>query len=193
MTSKAEKLRRKRAGRPRLDGPRHECGKLVQSARKAETEKKAVIVALEGRKRVHGLTDVANDGLSGYTLGRIRLDENINDAQLRAGNEYAARMDEYYRLIGIPHPSGKAQDISRVRGFDGDESEAKAKTARVAANQVMKMEGALNSLYDGRQIKATVFNVCVLDVENLRNMPPHQMDWLNKGLDELVFFFGFKT
>lgn len=183
MTSKAERLRAKRstrAGRPRKEGAeRHPCGKIKTDW----TEKENKVVALDARKRIHKLDDSGQ--LAGYTLGRIFLDGNITEEERKAGDEYAEQIARYYRLTGISFPSPRAQDINRLAGDDGDVSEDRANRARAASNRFMALEGLLLSQTDGPQVKQTVFNVCILDIEGLRKMPDRQMRWLRRGLRAL--------
>lgn len=83
MVSKAQKLRAKRssrAGRPRKeDADRFYCGKIKPEW----TEKETKVVALDARKRIHKLDD---GQFAGYTLGRIFLDGNITEEELKAGD-----------------------------------------------------------------------------------------------------------
>lgn len=204
MASAAAKLRAKRrtqkGGRPRrTDVERYPSGQIKYSEPVEDVKE----VALEARKRVFGIDvehltkkenkkpphaskrDIAT--LSGYTLGRIFLDGKINEAQLEAGNEYASQMSRYYSLTGIPFPSARAQDMNRVRGFDGEQSEDRATRARKQSNLVMKLEGILLRCQDGPQVKTTVRNTCLLDIEVMRGMNDAQMDMLRRGLSALHF------
>ena len=56
----------------------------------------------------------------------------------------------------------------------------------------MRLEGLLLGCEEGRQVKATVFNVCVMDYEGLRMMPEAQLDWLKRGLNALLFEKGLR-
>lgn len=182
MVSKAAKLRAKRssrAGRPRKeDAERFDCGKIKPEW----TEKETKVVALDARKRIHKLDD---GQFAGYTLGRIYLDGNITEEERKAGDEYAEQIARYYRLTGISFPSPRAQDVNRLAGDGGDVSEDRANRARAASKRYMALEGLLLSLADGPQVKQTVFNVCILDIEGLRKMPDRQMRWLRRGLRAL--------
>ena len=183
MVSKAAKLRSKRktqAGRPRkADVERFPCGKV----KPFETEKENMSVALDARKRIHGVEDKA--GLSGYTAGRMVLDGKINDVQLKAGNTYAEDAMRYYAAVGIPFPSARAQSLGKVRGHDGEVSEDRARKARQASNRMMHNEGVLLRCIDGPQVKQTVHNLFVMDYETLRTMPGQQLLWLRRGLNAL--------
>ena len=172
MTSKAERIRIKRAsraGRPRkADVARYPGGQIKHG----ETEREVRSVALDARKRLHfcGRRDVdVASPFAGYTLGRMFLDGKLTAHEREAGDEYARQMARYYSLTGIPFPSVRA---------------------RQAANRMMELEGVLLKLKDGPQVKTTVFNVCIMDYEMLRTMPEPQLAWLKRGLTELHWHLG---
>lgn len=186
MASKAAKLRAKRAnaGRPKKkDVERFPSGKI----KPFETERENKSVALDARRRIHGIS--ADDQRAGYTLGRIFLDGKITEDQFKAGDEYAETMARYYRLVGIPAPSPRAQSLFSIRGHDGEVTKSLADRARSSTNSMMQVQGILLSCEDGPQVKSTVHNVCVMDIEHLRLMPPQQILWLRRGLQAL---FNFK-
>lgn len=197
--SKAAKLRAKRLGRPRKAGAdRYPCGKIKkawandnQERENRETEKETLAVALEARKRIHGIDD--NTPLAGYVLGRIFLDGRITEEQRKAGDDFAECMGRYYRLTGVPFPSPRAQAMGGIRGSDGEVSDSHAEAARKANNVMMRLTGVLLRCKDGPQVKQTVFNVCVMDYDNLRSMPETQLEWLRRGLNELIFDKGLRT
>lgn len=197
--SKAAKLKVKRTGRPRkANADRYPCGKIKrewsndnQEREKQETEKEAVSVVMEARKRIHGIED--NTHLAGYVLGRIFLDKRITEEQRKAGDEFAEVMCRYYRLTGVSFPSARAQSIGGVRGSDGEVSESLAAAARRARNTMEHMIGVLSKCRDGMQVKTTVFNTCVMDYDILRTMPEEQMDWLRRGLNALIFDKGLRA
>ncbi|ODR92434.1 hypothetical protein [Sinorhizobium alkalisoli] len=194
MMSKAQKLRAKRKaqlGRPRkADAERFACGKIKPEWSRRENEKEAMAVALAARKRMHGLE--TGSAFAGYTLGRLFLDGRITETQRQAGDDYAAVMTRYYHLTGIPYPSVRAQVIGRVKGHAGETSEARHRQARKAADTMMRLEGVLLRCEEGRQVKTTVFNVCVMDYEGLRMMPEPQLLWLKRGLNALLFDKGLR-
>lgn len=184
MVSKGEKLRAKRAirigGRPRKpDVERYPSGKIKQH----ETEKEVQSVGIEARKRVHQLE--TSDPLAGYTLGRMFLDGSIAKHHLDAAEYYGNIMSRYYSLVGIPFPSARAQSLFSVKGHDGDISDDRARQARRASNRFMEIEGLLLRLEDGPQVKSTVFNLTVMDYENMRNLSEQQLMWLKRGLNAL--------
>ncbi|WP_046120776.1 hypothetical protein [Ensifer aridi] len=194
MMTKAQKLRAKRKaqlGRPRkANAERFACGKIKPGWSKQESEKEAMAVALAARKRMHGLE--TRSAFAGYTVGRLFLDGRITEQQREAGDDYAAAMVRYYHITGIPFPSVRAQDIGRVQGHPGEQKEERARMAAKSAERMMRPEGLLLGCEEGRQVKTTVFNVCVMDYEGLRMMPEAQLLWLKRGLNALLFDKGLR-
>lgn len=183
MASKAAKLKLKRtarAGRPRKENvERYPSGDIKRS----ETQKEVMSVAIDARKRLHRVE--GHDPLAGYTLGRMFLDGKISKHHLEAGDEYAEIMGRYYRAVGIPYPSARAQSLFSVKGHEGEITDSIAKRARAASDRMMEVEGLLLRLEDGPQVKRTIFNLCVMDYEHLRDMPEQQLLWLKRGLNAL--------
>jgi hypothetical protein len=182
--SKAARLRLKRskAGRPRKKGvERFPSGKV----KPLETEKETKSVAIEARRRIHGKDINAESPFAGYVLGRLFLDGQITEEQREAGDEYAEIMMRYYRAVGVPFPSARAQDLFSVRGHDGEVTESIADRARKASNKMMEMMRILLSCDDGPQVRQTVHNVCVMDYDHLRGMPQQQVLWLRRGLSAI--------
>lgn len=201
MSSRAEKLRSKRIkqGRPRKEGvPRHPCGQINKRYAKTETERETRAVAMEARARVHGLVDQIHPAkdvaeFGGYTAGRLYLDGKITKQQLEAGNEYAAVAYRYCTAVGMPMPTARAQELGRVRGYSGDETETAQRRATVATNDMMRLVGVLARCAEGPQVKSTVHNLFVMDDEALRLMPERQMEWLRRGLNALIYHHGLRT
>lgn len=172
--------RKSQRGRPpKQDVDRYPGGKV----KPIETIKETLSTALWGRKNVHKLE--TDSPFAGYTLGRMFLDGKITDEERKAGEYYADCMARYYSSVGIPHPSPRAQNFGTIRGHDGEVSESQQTRARRASNKMMELEGLLCSLPSGRQVKTTVFNLCVMDYENMRSMPVQQLLWLKDGLRAL--------
>ena len=186
--TKAEKLRQRRgkpgAGRPRKEGERYPSGDI----KRCETEKAVMSVAIEAAKRVHSIDTDGKDGLHGYTLGRMYLDKKISLIELEAGNWYAAQIERYYRSTGRQSPNPRAQDLLAVRGYDGDVTESAQSRAQRATSAFTRLETVLGKVGNG--VKSTVWNVCVMDVEGLRLMPPSQLQMLKNGLIALAFAKG---
>lgn len=195
MTSKASKLRIKRiqrAGRPRKENvDRYPGGQIKHSER--ENEVRATV--MEARTRVHYLhktpeKDVAEYG--GYTAGRLYLDGKITEEQLKAGNEYAIVIMRYCQSVGIPFPTARAQDLGRVKGFAGEESQSAQERATKATAAMTRLLTILQSCKDGPQVKQTIHNLFVMDEEALRLMPERQLLWLRCGLNELIYQEGLR-
>jgi hypothetical protein len=190
MTSKAERLRKRRsnAGRPpKPDMERFPSGKIKPS----ETQKETMSVVIEARRRLHGWNDNVPDSevrsqKAGYVLGLLCMDGVISEAQLDVGDEYALAMARYYSLTGIAFPSARAQSLFTTKGHDGEVTAAHAERARNASNLMMKLKGVLLQCIDGPQVCQTVHNVAVMNHENLRTMPKQQMLWLTRGLSALI-------
>lgn len=187
MASKAEKLRMKRrasnAGRPKkADAERYPSGQIKHTW----TEQEAKSVALDARQRVHNIGANENIQAGGYTAGRMWIDGKINEDQLKAGNEYAENVMRYYRSVGLPPPSARAQVFGQVRGHDGEETQDRATRARIASNRMMHDEGVLLRCDEGPQVKTTTYNLFVMDHEAMRLMPERQLLWLKRGLNALI-------
>ena len=190
MTSKAAKLRsirmRQKAGRPRKEGDRYPGGQLKHSERREDTIK----VAMEARMKMHNVASVIFKGrdLSGFTLGRMHLDKKITEPELEAGLWFAEADARYRHSVGLPPANTQAQDLLRVRGFDGDVSESAQTRATRATSVMMKLEGIL--LREGPGVKQTVRSVCVEDIEGMRLMPAGQLRMLKRGLRALAIARG---
>lgn len=187
MGGKSTKLKVKRtngAGRPRKEGERYASGDIKRS----ETQKEAMSVAIEARRRIDGWGEKVTDDtvrgqLAGYTLGRMFLDGRITEDQRKAGDEYAEIISRYHRLTGIPFPSARAQSLFAVKGHDGEQSESHTTKARRASNAMMEAIGILLRLEDGPQVRALVHNLVVMDYEHLRGMGDQQLLWVKRGLN----------
>jgi hypothetical protein len=176
--------KKRKGGRPRKQGAeRYPGGQIKHDYRRDETERDVLSTVIDMRQRQHGLDEKdARSALAGFVLGRMRLDKAINEIEFEAGQRYAEDMARYYRLVGIPAPSPRAQSLFSVKGHDGDITQQQADSARAASNRMMELEGVLLRLADGPRVKTTVFNVCVMDFDNLRDMPSHMFGWLHCGL-----------
>ncbi|QIG72985.1 hypothetical protein EVB98_063 [Rhizobium phage RHph_N3_2] len=187
---KAAKLKIKRknkAGRPRKENvERYPSGDVKRS----ETQKQAMSTAIEARRRIDGWGDKVSDEtvkspFAGYTLGRMFLDGKITEEQRKAGDEYAEIMARYYRLVGVPFPSARAQTLFGIKGHDGEETQSITDRARRSSNLMMEVTGLLLRCEEGPQVKQIVFNTAVMDLDHLRGMGPQQLLWLRRGLNAL--------
>jgi len=189
MASKLEKVRNKRIqqGRPRRQGvPRYDSGLINYTAMKPETEKEIKATVIDARRRVHGYgkavpNETVGSKFAGYTLGRMFLDGKISEQEREAGDEYALAMSRYYMLLGSS-PSARAQEIFRVSGYSGEVTESYQRAMSQATNTMMFYENRLLARKDGPKIKTTVYNVCVMDYEAMREMPDSQLELLRCGL-----------
>lgn len=186
MASKLQKPRVKRrsnAGRPpKQEAERYPSGQIKHTW----TEQEAKSVVVEARQRVHAIGANENIAAGGYTAGRMWIDGKISEDQLKAGNEYAEIVMAYYRGVGLPPPSARAQVFGQVRGHDGEETQDRATRARLASNRMMHAEGVLLRCVEGPQVKTTTYNLFVMDHEALRLMPDRQLQWLKRGLNALI-------
>ncbi|MEK1930400.1 MAG: hypothetical protein AAAC47_11565 [Pararhizobium sp.] len=190
MGGKALKTRskgNKGAGRPRKEGERYPSGDLKRS----ETAREVMSVAIEARRRIDGWSketpdEKVKDQRAGYVLGRMRLDGSITEEQLKAGDEYAEIMARYYRMVGIPFPSARAQSLFSIKGHDGDETQSVTDRARRASNSMMEITGLLLRCEDGPQVKQMVHNTAVMSYDHLRGMGSQQLLWLRRGLDAIA-------
>lgn len=191
---KALSKKRGKGGRPRKkDAERYPGGQIKHEYRSEETERETMSTVIDMRTRLYGVSEEdAKKTLSGFVLGRMRLDGSINEIELKAGERYAEDVARYYRLTGIAPPSPRAQSLFSIGGHDGDVSEDQAKRARDASNKMMAIEGVFLRLPNGPRVKATVFNVCFMDHENLRDMPSHMFNWLHCGLRALAIHYGLQ-
>lgn len=191
MTSKISKLKVRRpknkAGRPRRENVERFPGGKVKPS---ETQKETMSVAIDARRRIHGMEaandDTVKDQLAGYTLGRIFLDGNISREQLEAGNEYSIVVERYFRMTGAPSPNPRAQSLFNIAGHDGEVTDDQATRQRRATNKMMELKGLLLRCVDGPQVMSTVNSVTVMDYDHLRSMSAHQMLWLKRGLNALA-------
>lgn len=192
MTSRAEKMRkhkvrmRQYAGRPKKEGvERYSNGEIKHF----EREKEVRSVAIDALKRVHNVSYDTN-GYSGYVLGRLYLDGRITEWEREAGDEYANWMAKFYGVVGYQFPSARAHSLFSISGFGAETSPERARMAREMSTRAMTLEGILLKRAYGPQIKSTVYNTCMLDLEIMRTMPEAQLQWLKAGLKEIHYFFG---
>jgi len=192
MVSQAERLRSKRikqrqyAGRPPKEGvERYPSGQIKHSEREKEVRE----VAIEALGRVHNLNYHAS-GYAGYVLGRLFLDGRITEWEREAGDEYANWMARFYGLVGYQFPSARAHSLFSISGFGAETSSERARMAREMSTKAQLLEGILLKRAYGPQIKSTVYNTCMLDLEIMRTMPDAQLSWLKTGLKEIHYFFG---
>ena len=162
---------------------RYACGKLKPAYRKAETTESVMAVARAQRAKIVGNAH-ALDPRAGYVLGQMNIKGVVTDAQHEAGLRYAALVEAWQRVQGLPSPFPAAMDLAGVRGLSLYSSPADAAVQRVA-NEYMKMQTALSDA--GRKAIGAVREVCLYDrdwqdIESLRN-----------GLEVLAKFFQVRV
>ncbi len=195
--TKANRRRRKMGGRPRIEGvTRDENGRISQRksdvaerAKKdaVETEREARATVSGARQRVLGASEVDSvKQESGSVLGRLFLARAITPAQYEAGKRMGEDFQIYYGLTGIPHPSARAQDVSRIRGLGKDTDPAKA---RAASNRIMAIERELG-LADtqGRPVTSICKRVVIMD-DGQGVEYQHMRAYLKRGLEALIDYY----
>lgn len=192
MVSRAEKMRkhkvrmRQYAGRPAKEGvDRYPGGQIKHEERQREVRE----VAIEALSRVHNLNYHAS-GYSGYVLGRLFLDGRISEWEREAGDEYAKWLARFYGIVGYQFPSARAHSLFSVNGFAAETTPERARVAKEMSDRFMRLEGILLNRPCGPQIKTTLYNTCIIDLEIMRTMPEAQLAWLKTGLKEIHYFFG---
>ena len=89
-------------GRKRKPGKRYACGKRTRQ----ETERDAMSVAIDARRRHFGVTaKQAKDERLGTALGRLAFRELISDLQYQAGVIFADLYQKHHVVVGLPMPS----------------------------------------------------------------------------------------
>jgi hypothetical protein len=206
MKAKPKRVKRRlKSGRPRISGmERSESGRIRRNQANSDARgRSAMATVMDMRERQYGARD-ATAPEWGYVLGRVYMDGRLGkisgnrkerglaEMRLEAGDRYAMDIGRYYGLTGIQFPSARAQNMFAVGGFDGDVTQSVADAARNASNRMMDLEGALLRCSDGRSVAATVKNVCIMDIEEARDWPLHMFEYLRRGLDALILFYGLR-
>ena len=92
-------------GRKRKPGKRYPCGKRTRQ----ETERDAMSVAIEARRRHFGVTaKQAKDERLGTALGRLAFRELISETQYQAGVAFAELYQKHHAVFGLPSPSPRS-------------------------------------------------------------------------------------
>lgn len=147
-------------------------------------------VAVNARQAHHKVCSVIYKGrdLAGFTLGRLHLDRKITEPELEAGIWFAEWDARYRAAVGLKPANVQAQNLLKVKGYEGEETETMQQRATKASNMMMKMDGIL--VRAGVGVKQTVRNVCVEDIEELRLMGSAQLRLLKTGLLALALSKG---
>lgn len=124
---------------------------------------------------------------AGHVLGLLRLKGKITEPQYDAGLRFGMDYGRYYAATGLPFPSARAQDLSRIRGLGCDPEPA---NAMEAANRIMRLETVIGSAdTNGRPVRTLVRRVCIEDRED-GVWEPHMLKHLVKGLTALAVHYG---
>ena len=92
-------------GRKRKPGKRYACGKRTRQ----ETERDAMSVAIDARRRHFGVTaKQAKDERLGTALGRLAFRELISETQYQAGVAFAELYRQHHAICGLPSPSPRS-------------------------------------------------------------------------------------
>jgi hypothetical protein len=92
-------------GRKRKAGKRYPCGKRTRE----ETERDAMSVAIDARRRHFGVTaKQARDERLGTALGRLAFRELISETQYQAGLAFAELYQQHHAVLGLPSPSPRS-------------------------------------------------------------------------------------
>lgn len=191
--SKAQKRRLKK-GRPLLPVAEREPNgrksrrKSSVMRRTHETEAETKMVVIAARMKAGLSRSIAERPEAGSVLGRLHIlfGDRISYAHYLAGLRYGEDYCRYYALSGIPYPSARAHDMTRVRGLGIDKPEA----AEQARERVLDLGEQIRKVdQSGRPVASVIRRVCILD-ENTGMHLPHMIKFLIAGLDVLVDFYG---
>ena len=157
---------RKRGRPPKLNADRFPNGKIKPEWSQRETERDIKSVALEARKRIHGLDDVSD--LAGYTLGRIYIDKAITRPMLEAGNAYSDDMFRYYSYYMGPAPTVSAQNLMEANDcIKALETESAAlKAANIHMTEQCSMVRHAIAEARNKMVNGPAFCVLYLDGRN---------------------------
>lgn len=197
MTYSRAARRRIRKGRPLLPATdREPNGRLSRRRsalvqRRRETAAEITAVALAARVK-HGVRPAdAARAEAGSALGRVHLlaKQQLTHAHYQAGLRFGADCERYYALNGIARPTVRAQDLSHVAGFAGDDPAREAEARRAAQRMAELSHRIRRNDRPGRPLAAVLNQVCVMDDD--KNMYlPHMRRLLVAGLDVLIDFYG---
>jgi hypothetical protein len=160
-------------GRKRKPGKRHPCGKRVR----AETEREAMSVALDARRRHYAVSaSRARDERLGTALGRLAFRGLISDLQYQAGAAFAALHRRHNLIVGLPMPSPRSVAGLLVNEgiFGATLSEPVPETVEAVKRRYGEATAALDAcdreerLSPGRRPTFLVYRVICADEEMLR-------------------------
>lgn len=192
--TKAAKIKGKR-GRPRHDVEREPGGRpsrriddVANAAREVVRNRR---IREEAQRGNMIKATAADDPRRGYVIGRMLIDGTISQAEHDAALKFARLKQDYYVAAGLQFPSAQAQDLFKIRGMPAEETEAMGRRAQSLADSYMKVYGALKSIPGCHHYAAHAVNeAAFMDNEYARDWPEHMLEYLRRGLRELVFQFG---
>ena len=181
---KTRSAKRRRAGRKRMDKPRHKCGQLKAGAPKERGwANMAPVLTARCIKRGRRLTEqnlqAMRDHREGSVLGRLVNDGLITSRQYDAGQKYHAAYLGWTGTNDIPRitaPAGSYGQTVAGRSDVPDEAAEAATKTYYAADKAL----ARGSLFAAREAK----RVCLEDAK------PQSMVFLSLGLRRLRAHFG---
>lgn len=191
--TKAAKRRLKK-GRPLLPASEREPNgrksrrKSSVMRRTHETEAEIKMVVISARMKAGLTKSVAERPEAGSVLGRLHIlfGDKISYAHYLAGIRYGEDYCRYYALSGIPYPTARAHDMTRVHGVGVDKpEEAKKARERITeiGDEIRKVDQS------GRPVASVMRKVCIMDDDTGMHLP-HMIRFLVSGLDALVDFYG---
>lgn len=186
----ARKLEAKRLSRLREPNGRLSRRQDSMQARTAEQERHVKETVMEARVRVLGLSVAECDRPeAGSSLGRLYLDKRncISKSEYEAGMRMGEDFARFYSLTGIPSPTARAIDLTRVHGLGSDPN---PDTVRRASNAVMGIERVLGMVDEsGRPVTSVCKMVCVRDEDIYHR---HMIEFLKRGLKALIEHYGIQ-
>lgn len=191
---------RKRAqvGRPpKFDVLRKPSGQVAYP--RAERKAEIMSTVTQARIRQYGVVESdAASQLSGYALGRLYLAGGLGKGisadeaamMLQAGNRMHEDMVRYYGVVLGQQPNARAAEIMRVKGYG---NEPRASAATKAANQMMKIEGALGMVdRQGAPVRSLCKRLIVHD-EDAASWTTSMVETVKVGLRALIGFYGLRS
>lgn len=195
MAARSKAAKRKlKQGRPLLPAVEREPNgrksrrKSAVMRRTHETEAEVKMVVISARMKAGMAKSIAERPEAGSVLGRLHIlfPDRISYAHYQAGIRYGEDYCRYYALYGIPYPSARAHDMTRIHGVGSDKPEA----AREATDRITELGKEIRDVdQSGRPVASVMRRVCILDEDDGMHLP-HMVKFLATGLDALVDFYG---
>lgn len=180
-------------GRKRKPGKRYPCGKR----KRQETEKDAMSVAIDARRRHFGVTaKQAKDERLGTALGRLAFRELISETQYQAGLAFGQLYRDHHATVGLPSPSPRSMAGLLINEgiFGASPSEPvlevidKLKRRLAAATDALDACDREHRVSAGRRPTLLVYRVICSD-EDAMHWPEEDIGNLRVALNALVRVF----